>query len=78
MSPEALALSVGVPALGVLVGIIGWLLKRAIDGVDAQLKSMDGKLDKQAETTGAHGQRLASLEEKLGVLWQRAFGRGRK
>lgn len=61
MSPETLAHL----AEAAVVAVLGFLLKRSIDGVDKGLSRLDGKVDVLAGKDSEHDKSLAKLDAQV-------------
>jgi hypothetical protein len=48
-----------------VVALVGWLLKRAIHGLDEKLDSVQRKLDSLNDSDGQHERRLVAIELRL-------------
>jgi hypothetical protein len=72
------AVAAGCGLISVVLGLVGWLLKRAISELDdrfsglaAQIGALQAKLEDRAEQTGAHAVSLGIVSAQLGALEKR-------
>lgn len=72
------AVGAGAVLVSLVIGLVGWLLKRSVSELDAQIGhlaaqigALQVKLDHRAEQTGAHAVTLGVLTSQLEALERR-------
>jgi Tfp pilus assembly protein PilO len=82
VSPELdLAIKLATPILTILVGALGWALRRSIQDIDAKLTAVETDVRQLASQGARHGESLAAgvqqfknIEKRLDRLEDRVLG----
>lgn len=65
---ESMVITAVGAVISALVLVVGWLLNRAIGGIDTKLDEMSKKLESTAEKVNGHSEKLAVHDFRISKL----------